>query len=547
MCSISQHALCSFAAAHPALADEHFLRTPAERQALAAARLVPGDHASQAPIRPQSAQAHSPACANGSHAHCSGLHPTLAEAVAAGAWSRMLPCVKPLDPAVTASSRMPALQHGQSFGGRCNEGEVAWRSRCAARAGGVASLDAPARWLASGAAGSMSAGAWAAASSACCDTSVGPTCAADLPASSAGSRPFPDGQSPAAARGCLFRPARTLGACAWLPAGPFGEVEAGAAEVMGPWQGQNNEEGTRGRLCGAATNQANQRGSGSAEGTLDCLGAASCGAARRGCAEGTLGDLCGTAAGLSGRIGELQAAVRALRLARCPGAAAGARSLADHLAAASTVRQKIVAEAHGAQRGSVLQSQPNFVGQRLWSLADHLAASASSQPCDSLADASTASQGGCVRTPAQQGVVSRRATPVSESAGGTAALQRHAKAGARFSAGGPGAGGRAGPVRPALPPVRWLSPPEPASPGAPASAACPEPRRVLAALEDVPAFLPLPVGGAAARERGAGPAGRQLSGAKRRAGAEADAAFAAFLRRSQHRMAAAEQVRQAPH
>lgn len=93
----------------------------------------------------------------------------------------------------------------------------------------------------------------------------------------------------------------------------------------------------------------------------------------------------------------------------------------------------------------------------------------------------------------------------------------------------------------ALPAVRWLSPPEPVSPVTPA--ACPERLRASAALEDVPAFLPVPVVGAAGREERAGPAGTRLSGSKRRAGAEADATFAAFLQRSLQRAAAAERVR----
>ena len=557
---------------HPALADEHFLRAPAERQDLAAARLVSHTRALQAPSRPRSAPALSSARAGGSPAcssfECAGLHPALAEAVAAGAWSRILPCAKPLNPAAAAVGPMPALRHGRGLRERGSKEGVIRRSRCVVTADGLVGLEAPMCGLVAGAAAVDIAGAEGTASSACCDRAVRPTCAVGPAACLMDCDTNLDGLDPG--RKCGHGSACELGAAARPSAGPFGYCAEGDETFPRAQQGQGNEGGAPGHLCGTGTEECAQHGSRHDEGGPDHLRAASSyGTAQQGCAAGALGDLCGTAAGLAGRIGELQAAVRALRLARCPGAAAGPRSLADYLAAASAARQGAAAEAHAAGRGAGLPGQLGTPGSR--SLADHLAAASAAPrpgyqllpprqpsgmlpcppdeaksgarlPAACLANTGTASaDGGPARTAAHQGMARRRAVPASRADGVRAAACRRAQTAARPFADGLGIGGRAESLRHQLPAVRWLSPQEPLDPAAPA--ACPGRLRASATLEDVPAFSTVAVGGAAAWEKRAGPAGMRLSGAKRRAGAEADAAFAAFLQRSQQRAAAAERVR----
>ena len=227
-----------------------------------------------------------------------------------------------------------------------------------------------------------------------------------------------------------------------------------------------------------------------------------------------------------------QMALAAERGAGLPGQLemAGSRSLADHLAVASAVPRPSYQLVPVRQPPSMLASLPDEAKLGIRSLA----------AC--LGDTITApADGGPARTPARQGMAKRRAAPVSRADGARAAAYRHAQAAAHSFTGGFGINDCAESTRHALPPVRWLLPPEPVSLNAPA--ACLERLRASAALEAMPAFVPVSVGGAAAQEGRAGPAGTRLSGAKRRAGAEANAAFVAFLQRSQQHAAAAEQVR----
>jgi len=364
--------LRSFTPLHPALAGEHYLRTAAERQRVAAARLLPvarlahdpPDSRRAAPSAPARSLATAGAAGPRRGARQdTALHPALAEAASERHWSRVLA-------SAAAGAPCSTLPQGGPLRRRTDE-QGAQRGHC-------------------------------------CLAAAAP-------------RAGEHGRS-------IDRATTTH---TFLLAGPSGLQGPDAAALQDADASRDGREG---------------------------------------------GDPLGPAAvSLAGRIGELQADVRALREARRRCSAAldpgAVRSLADHLAAAGDPALNPRGPALRPRAPALHPHAPHEPGparaSTSWSLADHVAAAGAVSAAGGSAADRCGLRGGAGRPGAVSAGPARRPAPQSRSGGSGAAPVRGGWQGERERAGRGAAAASASPAcaraaaaAPGCPPVTWL--PEPA-------------------------------------------------------------------------------------